>query len=312
MIESSSVRRALSLVREEISPTRDDKARLRARIVLPAALTAQESGGQNAAQRAAAARGAGAHAAAPVSSLTRWAALKAAGSVGAAAGLTLLGMGGGVGFWLGHEVALERVRSVVALEAPAARLETPRPDTRLPDTRLPDTQLPDTQLSMLERRASAEPASSAEAPPSAATGALAPVPPSEAEQRRTEVPPRAHAARRRSEPNPLDGELALLRRVERALRNNDPAFARALLGELDERFPDSRLGEERSAARRIADCRSSEPGASDGAREFLREHRASVYRQRIVLACALAGEPREKGSEAAPMKNVERVDTHVR
>jgi hypothetical protein len=307
MSDSSSVRRALSLVREEISPTRDDKARLRARIVAPAALMARESSGQDAAQRALAPEGAGAPAAAPASSLTRWAALKAAGSVGAAAGLTLLGAGGGVGFWLGHEVALERVRSVVALEAPAPRLET-----RLPETTLPERTLPDRQRPTSDRGASAEPARSVEASPSAATGALAPVAPIEAESRRTEVPPRAHATRRRSEPNPLDDELAVLRRVDRALRNNDPAFARALLGELDERFPDSRLVEERSAARRIADCRLNEPGASDGARAFLREHRASVYRQRIVLACALAGEPREKGSEAAPMKNAERLDTHVR
>jgi hypothetical protein len=45
------------------------------------------------------------------------------------------------------------------------------------------------------------------------------------------VSPRAHA-RRRVEPNPLNDELALLRRVERALRSNDPALARALLSEL--------------------------------------------------------------------------------
>jgi hypothetical protein len=133
---------------------------------------------------------------------------------------------------------------------------------------------------------------------------------------RSDAPPRAHS-RPRAQPNPLNDELALLRRVERALRNNDPALARALLGELDERFPDSRLGEERAAARRIADCRSAEPGASESARAFLREHGVSVYRKRIVLACALDAEPAgarraaEKGLEPSPMKNAESADTHV-
>lgn len=77
----------------------------------------------------------------------------------------------------------------------------------------------------------------------------------------------------------------------------------SLLRELDERFPGSRLGEERSAARRIADCRSGEPGAREEARAFLQRHGASVYRQRIALACSL-GE--------APVTDADGADTHVR
>jgi hypothetical protein len=285
MIESGSVRRALSRVRDEISPTRDDKARLRARILAPAVVLAPEGAGQAATAPARAAP------------LTPWAALKAAGSVGAAAGLALLGIGGGMGFWLGHEVASSRARSAAAFERPAPAVEAPPRE--------------------LDRSAGGPPASTTPAAPSepvadvVAASAAASAEASEArrEPHPSDVPPRAHPARQRARPNPLDAELALLRRVERALRNDDPSLARALLGELDERFPDSRLAEERSAARRIADCRSGEPGASESARTFLREHGASVYRKRIARACALEG---EKGSTPAPMTNSESADTHVR
>jgi hypothetical protein len=109
------------------------------------------------------------------------------------------------------------------------------------------------------------------------------------------APPEAHRVEKavrpratRPAPNPLNDELALLRRVERALRNNEPALAVALLGELDQRFPASRLVEERLAARRIAECRLGEPGAMTRAQAFLHEHSTSVYRQRVQLACVPA------------------------
>ncbi|HTV24642.1 MAG TPA: hypothetical protein VMG12_38385, partial [Polyangiaceae bacterium] len=187
------------------------------------------------------------------------AALQAAGSVGALAGLVLLGVGGGVGFWLGQEVEHERARSAAALEAPP--LVPGVVDAPVPAT-----------------------------PPVALEPITSPPSPAASDERTKSAPPRARAHRRPAASS-IDDELALLRRVERALRNNDPALARALLGELDERFPDSRLGEERAAARRIADCRSGEPDAVARARDFVREHGASVYRQRIVLACALDKNP---------------------
>ena len=81
-----------------------------------------------------------------------------------------------------------------------------------------------------------------------------------------------------------------VQRVERALRTGDPALALALLGELDERFPESRLVEERLAARHMADCRLEAPDAVARARRFLDEHPLSVYRQRLQLACALGGD----------------------
>lgn len=284
MIESSSVRRALSQVRDEISPTRDDKARLRARILAPAGLLGPESAGPDViAPGATVAPGAQA---AAHSALGPWATLQAAGWVGAATALTLLGVGGGVGFWLGHEVASSRAQSSAAFEVPAPVAEAP------------------------DRSPSAPPARAT--PPAPTEAADVPAAPPAASETRREPPPagvpaRAHTARRRAESSPINDELALLRRVERALRNNDPALARALLGELDERFPDSRLGEERSAARRIADCRSGEPGASESARAFLREHAASVYRKRIVLACALDGE-----KASTTLTNPESADTHDR
>lgn len=294
MIESSSVRRALSRVREEISPTRDDKARLRARILAPA-LLGPESAGSDAGMQGQAGAPALTARAARVGSLTPWAALKAAGTAGAAVGLALLGVGGGVGFWLGHEAASARAPSAAVVKVPA-RAEAPLP----------------------ERAAVAPSAGAKEPAQNDAIADVAPTPaaPSEARRevgsQRTHAPPRAHAARPRAAPSPLDAELALLRRVERALRNNDATLARALLGELDERFPDSRLREERAAARRIADCRSGEPGAGENARAFLREHDTSVYRKRIAVACALDGEPHVKSREPDPMTNAENADTHVR
>jgi hypothetical protein len=102
----------------------------------------------------------------------------------------------------------------------------------------------------------------------------------------------------------LNDELAVLRRVERALRNSDPALALALLGELDERFPESRLVEERQAAGHIANCRQGTPDAVAHAHAFLRDHPASVYRQRVQLACEGAAPSASKHLGAA-LKNAD-------
>jgi hypothetical protein len=85
---------------------------------------------------------------------------------------------------------------------------------------------------------------------------------------------------------PLD-ELTLLSRVERALRAGEAALALTFLDELDRRVPRSTLLEERSAARRLADCMLEAPGAPARAAQFLREHRASVYSARLQSTCAL-------------------------
>jgi hypothetical protein len=287
MTDSGTLERSLAALRAELSPSAADKLRLRARIVAPTLA------------------GGAASTAAP---LTRWAALQAAGSLGVASGLVLLALGGSVGFWLGRDGAHELAANG-AVAAPRTLASSPR------------AGIAPSSPSVIAKAESAEAAIIELAPVEPATVEPAPVEPmassstpaNEGHHRGTPVRPRA--TRKALAPNPLNDELALLRRVERALRNADPALAVALLAELDERFPDSRLVEERLAARRIADCRLGSGDALAQARAFLREHPASVYRQRVQLACdVLDAQPPAafRQPTAAPMKNAERADTHGR
>lgn len=205
--------------------------------------------------------------AAPTPPLTRWAALEVAGSLALAGAVALFGTGLGVGYWLGRE-SPSASPAPVEVEAARAASDGPAPAAAA-------------EVAALSREA--EPSAAPSGPRAQGTG-VERSPPSEARQARPRAKPRAPAAQ------PLNDELALLRRVERALRKADPALALGLLAELDERFPESRLVEEREAARHIANCRLGEPGAVARARLFLGEHPASVYRQRVQLACALDGE----------------------
>jgi hypothetical protein len=86
-------------------------------------------------------------------------------------------------------------------------------------------------------------------------------------------------------------ELALLERIDRALRSSDAALARALLGELEARHPKTRFAEERSAARIMADCLAGDRGTPQAASRFLAAHPASVYASRLRALCQLDGQP---------------------
>lgn len=86
-------------------------------------------------------------------------------------------------------------------------------------------------------------------------------------------------------------ELALLSRVERAIRGNQAELALTLLGELERRHPGSSLGEERAAARLLANCLLHEPTARAHAERFVRERASSVYVERVRLACNLPKGP---------------------
>jgi hypothetical protein len=187
--------------------------------------------------------------------------------------VALLGAGLGIGFWLGRGPALDGSSRGAVQLAEVAPPAAPPPS--LPAPPPPPADAP--------ARAALEPA-----PASGERSA-------DARRSTLDEPPAPRATRPRARPRaavpePLNGELALLQRVERALRKSDPALALALLTELDERFPESRLVEERLAARHMADCRLDAPDAVERARRFLDEHPASVYRQRIQLACALGGD----------------------
>lgn len=126
-------------------------------------------------------------------------------------------------------------------------------------------------------------APSAELPPSAAEPAS-----DRAERRASRSRPRSEAVPPGEPASPEQvrpDELALLRRVERALRGGEPAVALALLAELDERFPNSALREERRASHTMAHCQLRSPGAAQRAAAFLREHSASVYADPVRVTC---------------------------
>jgi hypothetical protein len=79
--------------------------------------------------------------------------------------------------------------------------------------------------------------------------------------------------------------LALLARVERAIRASEPELALTLLAELERRHPRSSLVEERAAARLLAGCLRGDSTARARAERFVREHAASVYVERVRRSC---------------------------
>lgn len=82
----------------------------------------------------------------------------------------------------------------------------------------------------------------------------------------------------------LSEEVRALGRVERALRQQNPRFALALLHELDVRVPRGQLLEERFAAATMARC-ALEDGKPTLRREFARRYPRSAYSARVESAC---------------------------
>jgi len=88
-------------------------------------------------------------------------------------------------------------------------------------------------------------------------------------------------------PESLAREIEALRSVERALRDERPGLALALLRELDRTMPEGKLTEERRATAAIARCASGEvPLGLDLAEEFGSDYPDSVYRERVDEACS--------------------------
>jgi hypothetical protein len=84
----------------------------------------------------------------------------------------------------------------------------------------------------------------------------------------------------------VDGELRILRRVERAQRASNPRLALALLDELDRDQPRGRLMEERAAARAVAECQSTFGSPrSETVKQFRKRYASSVYLTRVEVAC---------------------------
>jgi hypothetical protein len=85
----------------------------------------------------------------------------------------------------------------------------------------------------------------------------------------------------------LANEVRGLRSVERALREQRPGLALALLARLDREVPGGRLAEEREATAVIAHCALGDgPLGIDLAADFAEGHPSSVYLERVRQSCA--------------------------
>lgn len=181
-----------------------------------------------------------------------WSALKASGASGIAVGAALLALGFAGGLLIGSERHAPQPTAPVATLAPVV-----------------------------------DPAPVASAAPNVPVPVVVPVPDAIVAPAPS---PRARPTAARSDA--FERELALLQRAERAIRNQDPALALSLLGELEREHPRAALAEERKAARVMANCQAKEPTASLAAERFLRDAPASVYSDRVRALCRLAAEPR--------------------
>lgn len=289
MTELDPLEQMLELARGTLAPSRDDDVRLRRALGLQPASVLPPVEPPASALRS--------H---PLDARA-WRALRASGSAGVLVGTALMGFGFGAGLWLGRAgeppvsppmgqapESSERVDTSAAGATPpifeprslASRDDiAPEPDTARHDTTLHDDSPHD------------------DSPHDGTAELPQPSAPSELMARRAARAPRHAPSRAHVAASSAAEELALLRRVERALRAQNPALALALIAELDQRFPDTRLAEEREAAHVIAACGVGEGGARLRAERFLREQGGSVYAERAREACGIRdGAPRGEGS----------------
>jgi hypothetical protein len=180
--------------------------------------------------------------------------------------------GGGAGYFFGHRAGVEEGRAAVANapreDAPPRRTLAAEPVAVAPPTRVPASAAPLLEL-----------------PRPVASGHVSAPAPS-------------------SDPTGLDEEVRLLRRVERALRDQNPRYAFALLGELDRTVPGGQLVEERQAARAMARC-ELEGGGDAVVKKFAESHPGSAYLTRVVETCRRA-EQRIFGEAETHQKSGER------
>jgi hypothetical protein len=273
------VDRTLQLAQLELSPTAADKARGRAALDLPVP---------------------------PLPSAAHpgaWAALRASGKTGALVSAVLLGVGFGAGYWLGR--AEPRALAPRADAPPALASNAPAGSSIGASTDGIGRPLdaPARAEAALDAGSDALPDETQRAEVSSATAASAPPAPL---PRSTRPPPRAPGPPRAADAPPASAqgsrsseELDLMRRIERSLRNDQPALALALLAEAEARFPRSALEEERLAASVMAHCGLRDPGHERRAETFLQSRPRSVYRTRVVAACGAPGGAQAPENRAA-------------
>lgn len=258
MTDPNTVRRHLDLTRLALTPSTAARERVlnRLRVDVPPPSAAAAGGGG------------------PRAAPSRW---SLAGARGAALSVGLLALGFSAGY-------AARAPSAAAPPLPVSALAA-APATA------PDELFPDTWESPPEAAPSraARPASSGAAlerlPLSLGT------PPRRAPAKPplrslTVQPAPASDPSASTSPSGARDELALLQRADRAVRSGNAALALALIGELDERHPDSTLLEERRAVELLAHCEARATDAAARAARFLREHPGSVYVGRVRALCA--------------------------
>ena len=280
--EGDIVERHLARAWQAVAPTPDLSQRVRARLTSSTAATAGAVG---------------LGVASNVRPESTWASVQATGKLGALLGAGLLGAGLLAGYFIRD--AQEETPAPAALVAPASAMSA----TAASDPMAPMAPTP-------EPRATAEPVPLGETSPAAlsnvALSEAAPTTPRAGPSRaaRVHAPKQAQSPTAASSASPTSAtdaphpgdELALLRRAERAVRADDSALALALIGELEARYPDSRLLEERRALELMAYCGAGSTDARSRAERFLREHPESVYAGRIREACPIE----ESSSPRAP------------
>jgi hypothetical protein len=104
----------------------------------------------------------------------------------------------------------------------------------------------------------------------------------------------------------LNDEVETLRKVNRALREQRPRDALALLNALDQRLPGGRLMEERAASRTLAECDLC-PAATARplAAQFSKRYPGSVYEPRVTRGCGSLPAPRTDSPDPGDTRSKE-------
>jgi len=301
--ERDIVRVHLTRAWQSFAPSPDLDARVRARLT-----------GSTAATMGALGLGAATGAGRP----NPWSSLRASGKVGVLVGAGLLGLGFLSGYFarsspsVGTEPRAGAVSGVESgrspsIAPPAAEGASPTAEVASPTTEVASTSVAphwaseDAPEARGERHA--DPSRSRERTPRTV---MPQDPLSRAATQGAATPSAASPSAVAPQPN---GELALLRRAERAVRAGNAALALALIDEIEASYPRSTLVEERSAIELLAHCRAGAIDARARADRFLRQHPQSLYAGRARELCSGAGgEHAAAGALTKPAKGGHRSE----
>jgi hypothetical protein len=221
-------------------------------------------------------------------------------------------LSGGIGYWLGldHSAAPRDAEPTItpsALASGEAPEQAPRA-TGLTSARSEAGLAPRTDIAHVrpsEPSANAG-ADAAAAPASEARASALAAPPGgsrkERSLRRSRVQSRA-AHSPAAEDRSFFEAVRLLQRADRAVQNGQAGFAITLLDELDARFPDRILSEERAAMRVLAACASGDIAGARAAASKIPSGSGSIYDERIERSCVARSETSEQSLEPQGSKH---------